>query len=425
MQPMDRFRRVLMIVCVVLGWCSVPDRPAGAQEREEDVNKSAAPVSGATMDVGDLWRRLWHRPPPDVLDPADAARRKAFVVAPTLGSKPSTGLSLGLATNIAFFEGDPNTTHISTANAGLRVTQKHQVLAGVRFSIFTDHDRWFLQGDNRASLTSQGTYGLGTDTLATDVVSTKYTYTRIFETVYRQISHHLFVGAGLDVDTHANVRPGSTKAAATWDHSPFVTYSELHQFSVSNQTSAGTSMNVLFDTRDGGINPTHGWLANASYRTFFSGFLGGDSSWQELYLDTRTYRKLTSSGRHKLAFWMIGDFVTSGTAPYLDLPTIAVDGRSGRGYGEGRFRGDRLMYGEVEYRGTLSPNGMFGMVLFLNTTTVSDTVSHLQLGDSFATGAGLGLRVLLNKRSRTNLCADYGWGKQDSRGFYLSIQESF
>jgi hypothetical protein len=166
-------------------------------------------------------------------------------------------------------------------------------------------------------------------------------------------------------------------------------------------------------------------LANASYRTFFSGFLGGDSTWQELYLDTRTYKKLTNSGRQKLAFWALGDLVTGGTAPFLDLPAIASDGRSGRGYGDGRFRGDQLLYGEVEYRGTLSPNGLIGMVAFVNTTTVSNTEAHLNLGDSFATAEGLGLRVLLNKRSRTNLCADYGWGTQSARGFYLSIQEAF
>jgi hypothetical protein len=33
--------------------------------------------------------------------------------------------------------------------------------------------------------------------------------------------------------------------------------------------------------------------------------------------------------------------------------------------------------------------------------------------------------MLMNKRSRTNLCADYGVGKAGSRGFYLSIQEAF
>ena len=35
------------------------------------------------------------------------------------------------------------------------------------------------------------------------------------------------------------------------------------------------------------------------------------------------------------------------------------------------------------------------------------------------------LRVLLNKRSRTNLATDYAWGKGGARGFYLGIQEAF
>jgi hypothetical protein len=48
-----------------------------------------------------------------------------------------------------------------------------------------------------------------------------------------------------------------------------------------------------------------------------------------------------------------------------------------------------------------------------------------KLFESFAPGAGFGFRFLLNKRSRTNLCTDYGWGKDGSRGFYLAIQEAF
>jgi len=34
-------------------------------------------------------------------------------------------------------------------------------------------------------------------------------------------------------------------------------------------------------------------------------------------------------------------------------------------------------------------------------------------------------RVLLDKHSRTNLCDDYGVGRDGSRGFYLAIQEAF
>jgi hypothetical protein len=48
-----------------------------------------------------------------------------------------------------------------------------------------------------------------------------------------------------------------------------------------------------------------------------------------------------------------------------------------------------------------------------------------RLFDSFATAGGAGLRLLINKRSKTNLCFDFGIGKQGSRGVYLAVQEVF
>jgi hypothetical protein len=124
---------------------------------------------------------------------------------------------------------------------------------------------------------------------------------------------------------------------------------------------------------------------------------------------------------------MLGDFVAGGAAPFLDLPTTAGDlfGRSARGYGEGRYRGPHLVYGEAEYRGDLTASGLLGMVAFLNVTTVDSFDASTRLFRDFAPGTGVGLRVLLDKHSRTNLCADYGFGRQGSRGFYLSLQEAF
>jgi hypothetical protein len=139
----------------------------------------------------------------------------------------------------------------------------------------------------------------------------------------------------------------------------------------------------------------------------------------------RTYRPLTHDARQKLAFWFLGNLVTGGTAPYFDLPEISFDGRSARGYSEGRYRGDHLLYGEVEYRGALTSNGLLGIVAFLNTTFVDDATTGQKLFDSPAPGAGFGFRVLLNKRSRTNFYTDWGWGKDGSHGFYLGIQEAF
>lgn len=131
--------------------------------------------------------------------------------------------------------------------------------------------------------------------------------------------------------------------------------------------------------------------------------------------------------RHKLAFWALGSFVTSGTPPYLDLPATGLDiyGRSGRAYAEGRFRGEELVYAEVEYRGSLMRNGLLGMVLFANTQTISNKAAGERLFDTWAPAAGVGLRALFNKRSKTNLCLDFAWGRQGAFGVYLSVQEAF
>jgi hypothetical protein len=384
-----------------------------------------------TLDAGDLWHVLRHgRADPLAGDPGASAptpsRDHFFVAAPTIGSKPSTGLSAGLNSNLAFFTGDEKTTHISSISGGLRVSQKKQVLSGVRFSMFTANDRWFIAGDNRLSWTSQNTYGLGADTLAKGpgTENVKFNAVKLYETAYRTVAPHLFAGLGINVSTHSNIRPGDG-VLSTFDQSAYAAYNDLHGFRDARQTSGGTSAGLLFDTRDNGINAQRGWLASASVRTFFDGFLGGDSTWQQITLDLRTYRRLTRDGRQRLAFWFISDNVVSGTAPYLDLPATGSDGRSARGYGDGRYRGEHLAYGEMEYRGTITRNGLLGFVTFVNTTTVDNADANKKLFDDFAPAAGFGLRLLLNKHSRTNLTADYGWGKEGSRGLYLGIQEAF
>jgi outer membrane protein assembly factor BamA len=417
------FQSAALSACFAIVLCS----PFTARAQEIDGTDAPVPAAAAaaSTDVGDIWRAVRHKLPSEGEDLA-ATRDRFVVLAPSIGSKPTTGISGGFSSNVAFFSGDPDTTRISVVSAGMKFSQKKQTLSGMKFSIFTHDDRWFLQGDNRLSWTSQNTYALGTASLTQGSANLKYDFFRLYETAYRQVKPGLFVGIGLDVNVHANARAGTgADAESAFDQSEYAAYSARHGFDEDTQVSNGTSVGLLYDTRDNAINARGGWLASASYRTFMSGFLGGDSTWQELYLDARTYRKLTQDARHKLAFWFLGDLVTGGIAPYFDLPENGGDGRSARGYGEGRFRGERMLYGEMEYRGTLTPNGLIGMVAFANMTTVDSTETHEKLFDSVAPAAGLGLRVLLNKRSRTNLCTDYAWGKGGSRGFYLAIQEAF
>ena len=39
-------------------------------------------------------------------------------------------------------------------------------------------------------------------------------------------------------------------------------------------------------------------------------------------------------------------------------------------------------------------------------------------------GVGVGFRLMLNKRSQTNLCLDIGWGKNGARAVYFAVQEA-
>jgi hypothetical protein len=376
------------------------------------------------LDLIDLWRKIRHKDHPAQPPLAVGAGDRRFLVfAPSFGSRPNTGLTLGLNGNVAFFRGEHESTHLSLLSGGIRVSQKQQVLSNLRYAVFGHDDRWYFDGDNRANWTSINAYGLGASANTTGTSNLKYDFLRIYEAAYRRVKPGVFVGGGLNVNSRYDIRAGGTEAS--FDSSAYTSYTQEHGFALDRQESAGGNVAVRYDTRDNAINAERGWLAASTYRTFFNGFLGGDATWQDLTLDVRTYKKLNESGSQRIAFWMLTDIVTGGAAPFLDLPTTGGDVRSGRGYTEGRNRGERLAYGEIEYRGTLTPNGIAGFVAFLNTTTVGSDETGAHLFENAAPAGGFGLRFLLNKRSRTNLCTDWAWGQDGSRGFYLGLQEAF
>ena len=94
----------------------------------------------------------------------------------------------------------------------------------------------------------------------------------------------------------------------------------------------------------------------------------------------------------------------------------------GRGYAQGRIRADQLLYGEAEYRVTLTPNGLLGAVAFLNLTSASDETGDLQTPNP---GGGVGIRIKLNKHSDTNIGIDVGFGAEGSGGVFFGTGEAF
>jgi hypothetical protein len=391
-----------------------------ALDAQTSVAPPPADPSTAMVDVADLVRKLRGKPPPD----ADSGVMRA--ISPVIGAKPSAGVMFGMAGNLAFFRGDPATTRISSGVGSMTISTKSQTSVTMRLTMFTADEDWRIETDDRFQWTSQETLGLGLPTPLPEGELVEFNFYRLHQSAFRRLRRHLSAGGGVHFDRHADVSPGAG-AEGSWSHSPYVTYSEANGLPLDAQTSSGVSVEAIWDSRDNFINADRGWLTRTGYRWSMDGFLGGDSHWEKVSLDARTYVALSRTRRHKVAAWVFADLVVSGVAPYFDLPSTGSDayGRSGRGHPEGHFRGERLAFTEIEYRGTLLENGLLGMVAFLNATTVADRSSGQRLFDRLAPGGGVGLRLLINKRSRTNLAFDIGFGEKGNKGVYLSVQEAF
>jgi hypothetical protein len=399
--------------------------PAGGDRAAAGAQAPPAPAAApeAAKDIFDVLRDLLGKEPPSM---AYDYRNVMLAAAPVISYNPATGVGLGAAGNVAFYRGPPTSTQISSLVASATATSKSQVLVNAKLDASASDNAWNLVGDNRLYWTSQTTYGLGTGSGSAAAAGMEFDHLRAHELVYRRVRGNLFAGAGFLYGIHRDIHPDES-SAATWEDSEYVRYSNEHGFGLDQQTSAGASVQLLFNSRDSPINASRGHYASAGYQMFVRGFLGGSSSWQRLNYDLRTYLPLTPGARHKLALWTFGSLVTGGSAPYMDLPATGWDtyGRSGRGYGQGRFRGPQMLYAEAEYRWTITGNGLLGAVAFANAQTLSGGQGGERLFRSLAVGGGVGLRVLINKRSKTNLAVDIGRGEGGEHGIYLAVQEAF
>lgn len=392
------------------------------------------------MAIGDLLRKKGKPPKPP--------KKMSAVVLPNISSNPTNGLLLGVGGGLGWYMGPKENTKVSAAPFTAAVTSKKQLITFVKPNIYTNQNRFFLQGDFRFYIYSQPTYGLGTnapDTLAVPddiswmgqgtgndsvIFPMKYDYLRIQAIVNKKIVENLYAGIGLHLDYFYSIDDEYYSRATDSTpelNTPHHYYSTQNNFSTEDYMLSGISLNFIYDTRDNQISPYEGIYANLNY-LISPTFLGSDQNSTSLWLEFRTYVGLSEKmPRHLIGFWVFGDFNISGKIPYLALPYIGEDqrARSGRGYTNGRFRGMDMVYGEIEYRFPISQcSQILGGVLFVNATTTNNTQSGVKLFQYVKPAVGLGIRVMVNKHFRTNINLDFAIGAE-SKGFYFSGQETF
>lgn len=366
-------------------------------------------------DLSDVLRRIFKKRRPALTkDTATNVRKPTFSGLPAVGYTLTTKTAVTLSGNAAFRTSDES--RLSTIVASAAYTQNKQFTVPLETSIWTRGDKYNFVGDIHFMKYPQSTFGLGSNSPIENEDPMDYRYIRFYEIVYRKISSDFFLGGGYIIDWHYDITEQGLPGGGVSDYAKYG--------AASNTLSTGFTLNGLYDTRDNSINPYKGFYTELTYRNY-QRFMGSNSDWQSAIIDVRKYVRFPASSKNILAFWSYDWLTLNGHPPYLDLPSTNWDrfSSTGRGYIQGRFRGKEMVYLESEYRFPLTANGFLGGVAFVNAESLSGLENNrLQ---SVQPGFGAGLRIKLNKASRTNVDIDYGFGAQGSHGLFVNVGELF
>jgi len=358
-----------------------------------------------------------------------------FLIIPVIGSQPATGFSYGVVTQYTF-KGKKVDDKYSSINFGATYTEKKQVLLNFKNSVMLNNNSLFLSGDWRFYVFSQANYGLGTDIVPPkyrdsdfDLESIKepmdYNYFKFHQTVSWEVKDNYYVGAGLHLDWYTTITDQNLEVA-NGIYTNHYNYNLKYGFDDEEYVVNGVSLNLMYDSRDNQINTNQGMFANINYRMNPAFNQSQDVS-AVLYGEYRYFLPLSKINKqHVFSLWAMGHFVATGNVPYLNLPSIGWDqrSRSGKGYVQGLFRGQKMVYFETEYRFPISCNQLISGTVFANMTTTSDKDREIRLFQYVQPAVGVGLRILIDKATRTNLVMNYAWGRH-SDAFYLNAGESF
>jgi hypothetical protein len=373
-------------------------------------------------DLGTYFRRIRHKP-------VDTTKTKTPKVAilPSFGYNPSLGAIIGAKVSGVKQLGDPKNTHLSAFGLEFLLTSKKVISVQARHNIFKGANKWNFQGNWQFSKFLVADYGIGTGndyiTKGDSVFPTRFNYIRLMEGAYRRIAKDLYAGIGVAFNIRTKI---DDERLETLSSTPHQRYSERNGFNPTKYSCNGILAGFQYDTRDHPLRSYSGAHIELVLR-YNPEWLGSAKNSLQWYYDVRKYIGLSKRNpAHVLALWSTASFILDGDIPYLELPATGSDlyNRSGRAYTISRFKGPSFAYAESEYRFPITPNKLLSGVAFINVQTASDDLGK-KIFEYWEPGVGAGLRILLQKKSRTVICVDYAVGKHESSGIFFGLNEVF
>src|SRR5512137_223122 len=142
------FTRVILISFLChLALLSYPQEKGDSIKREKDCQQK------------EIWEVLFKKKVPK---PVDTTRKLNAFLLPYVAYNPTKGFQLGAGGSLTWYAGKSRTTKQSAASFGAEFTSNDQKLFQFKSNVYSDNNRWFLQGDWRFYIYSLPTYAVGT-----------------------------------------------------------------------------------------------------------------------------------------------------------------------------------------------------------------------------------------------------------------------
>ena len=367
-------------------------------------------------DLTDVILRILHKPKIKIESDSLPFRKYNYSLVPAAGYTLQTGFAGIVSANLGFYNYESADAKISNIASSVTYSQYNQIILPLTANIWFNNGKYNFVSDNRYISYPSSIYGLGGKTDPNKARTINFSGLKLHNKLLASFSKNWMLGLGIYYDQFWDI----TVLDPTTKRISNLIQRELG----TTETSVGPIVNVMYDSRTNQINPDKGTFLNIVLRDNFK-TIGSDNDWQSLVIDTRKFISFPRGSKNVLALWSLEWLTLGGKIPYLIMPSTGWDEQynTGRGYIQSRFRGRSMSYLESEYRFAISRNGLFGAVVFANLQSFSGELSKTY--STLLPGYGAGIRLKINKHSRTNICIDYGIGKNGTGGFYVNLGEVF
>jgi hypothetical protein len=336
---------------------------------------------------------------------SDTLEKPGYLFYPTIAYMPETRFEFGFVGLLLYHANDNKQNRLSEANLFAFVTQENQWGIWQEHSLYTDRDKWFIQGATRFQFFPLLYFGIGPNTqndpavvLSTNLISRQ----RFMHTVHP----NLFLGPVFDIN---HVYKVSYKPSASNNVVPP---------GATGNTTLGLGISMTYDTRNNALNARDAAYAEITYLNYHLSPVFG---FQSIQADIRKFMP----GFHPNHVWAIQGF---GSFNYGNIPfnRMALMGGESlmRGYYLGRYRDNHYLAAQTEYRILpFSFSKRFGASVFAAAGNVANTPSNLsQSNIKIAVGGGPRFLVFKTKDIFVRLDAA---ATNEGMAYYFFLGEAF